>query len=157
MIPQRILKTKVLVKVIQPPLSVTLSKVVTIGRKLQGVFFTSKGLSRIEFKIDKCQYRPGDVIHLNALFDNRESDKPITSIKIKLMKCIKGLDPSRGRKIRRHNILYRKIITSTIQKGMLVETCFDIPLNPKKFINNQLEKIINILTDKNEEFKGEVI
>lgn len=39
----------------------------------------------------------------------------------------------------------------------MVDICFEIPLNPKKFINNQLEKITNIITDKNEEFKGEIV
>ena len=77
---------------------------------------------------------------MRCFFDNRESERAIGDIKVKLMKCVKGIDPARGRRIRRYNILYRQEHQSGVPKGGYEERTFEIPLKVRKIVGNKIVK-----------------
>ncbi len=88
---------------------------------MSGMLLIKKGVSKIDLKIDKCEYKAGEIIKLQCIIDNRECDKSIEAIKIKLLKCINCIDPVKSRRIRRYNILYKQIHNSGIRKGVYEE------------------------------------
>jgi hypothetical protein len=59
---------------------------------------SGKGKSNIVLKIDKAQYKPGEIIKLTCNIDNSESMKSISKIKVELLKCVDSIDPSTGKK-----------------------------------------------------------
>ena len=59
---------------------------------------SGKGRSNIVLKIDKAQYKPGEIIKLICNIDNSESLKSISKIKVELFKCVNTIDPSSGKK-----------------------------------------------------------
>ena len=135
---QRVLKTKVFLKVVQPPLCISMPKSIQLGKELKGLFLQSKGESKIELKLDKFYYKQGESILLSLLVDNRESGKTIKQVKLKLLKCIKGIESHRNRNITRYNILYREAHNDTIGKGALVEKRFVVPLQCGEIVNGTL-------------------
>lgn len=105
---------------------------------MSGMLLIKKGISKIDFKIDKCEYKPGDIIRLECFIDNRECDKSIEAIKIKILKSINCLDSVKGRRIRRYNILYKQVHNSGVRKGVYEERTYELPLKNKLIMNNQI-------------------
>jgi hypothetical protein len=135
----RILKAKLLLKVVQPPISVNPPKVIHIGKKLQGMLFSNKGESKIEVKLDKSQYHPGETVHITCDVDNSESEKSIWQIKFRFYKCVRGIDQNRGRRIKRQYLIFKHIHDKIIKKGESTRIEINMPLKIRKIVNNTVD------------------
>ncbi len=94
-----------MVRVVQPPLSVNLPKQVSSGSRVMGSLREDKGQTKVELKIDKQQYAPGESIKLTCNINNSDCEKSIKTTKVRLIRTISGIDIAKEKSIKKTDVL----------------------------------------------------